>query len=275
MSKSCNVAALQMSSTNSVEHNLEKVEEILKRAQQPVDVLVLPENFAHMPNSEAERKQAGELMGDGPIQDFVARLAENYNCWVVAGTIPIKSADSEKVYASCIVYNEQGAAVHRYDKLHLFDVTLPNGQIYSESDSIEYGDPAITNFVESPWGKIGLSICYDVRFPELYRRMPNDVFLNCIPAAFTRKTGDAHWEPLLRARSIENQCYVVAAAQTGRHTNGRETWGHSMIVDAWGRVVKSLAELPGLIVTEVDFSALGAIREQFPCLKHKRTHINM
>ena len=275
MTKVCNIAALQMSSSNNVIHNLSVVEDLVRATEQDIDILVLPEDFAHMPNVKAERIETAETMGSGIIQDFISRLAQNYGIWVIAGTIPIKHPEhNDKVYASCIVFNELGAPVHRYDKRHLFDVKLPNGQVYCESDSIEYGDLDIANYVDTPWGKVGLSICYDMRFPELYRSMPDEVFINCVSAAFTRKTGEVHWEVLLRARAIENQCYIVASAQFGRHHNGRETWGHSMLVDAWGRVVNCLESQAGIIVNEVDFEALTNIREHFPCLKHKRTHIH-
>jgi len=176
-----------------------------------------------------------------------------------------------KIFQACLVYDNHGVLRKRYDKVHLFDVTLPNGEVYQESRYIEFGDIQQDPVVATPWGLVGLSICYDVRFPEFYRAMHDDVFLVCVPAAFTYRSGQAHWEILLKARAVENQTYIAAAAQTGEHTNGRQTWGHSALIDPWGKTLVQLKNEQKIISTDLNLAYIQQIRQQFPCLHHKRT----
>lgn len=267
------VAALQLSSTPDVGRNLELSGGLLARAAgDGVGIAVLPENFAHMPSTEAERLAAAEDAGDGPIQDFLRDCAMQHGMWVIGGSVPVRAEDGNKVFAACLAYSPDGVLAARYDKIHLFDVTLANGKRYAESDAMEFGALSGNDgILETPWGKIGLSICYDVRFPESYRRMPGeDLIAIVVPAAFTRETGEAHWSMLLRARAVENLAYVIGAGQYGTHPNGRTTWGHSMIVDPWGEVLTELPEGDGIISAGLDLDELDSLRERFPCLKHRR-----
>ncbi len=274
----CKVAVVQMNSNHIVEENFQQLEQLIqeqvKSEQRPFDLLMLPENFAHMPRNEQERTACAEQIGSGKIQSFLHVLAKKYDCWLVAGSVPIlvDLNDSEsKIYQACLVYDQEGELRHRYDKIHLFDVTLPNGEVYEESRYIEFGDANQDPTVMTPWGRIGLSICYDVRFPEFYRAMNDDVFLVAVPAAFAQKSGEAHWEILLRARAVENLVYIAAAAQTGNHSSGRATWGHAMVVDPWGQVVSQLENEQKITLADINLEYIKKVREQFPCLHHKRT----
>ena len=270
----CHLSVLQITSNHIVEENLVKVMQLINAFKGSTDLLMLPENFAHMPRNEKERTACAEEVNDGPIQTFLSQLAQKQQCWVVAGSVPVlsnKQGGEAKIFQACLVYDAQGVLQKRYDKIHLFDVTLPNGEVYQESRYIEYGDIDQNPTVKTPWGLIGLSVCYDLRFPEFYRAMPDDVFLVSVPAAFTKRSGEAHWEVLLKARAIENQVYVAAAGQTGMHSNGRETWGHSMIIDPWGDALQELPDQQAVISAKIDLDRIKEIREQFPCLQHKRT----
>ncbi|MGH1428002.1 MAG: carbon-nitrogen hydrolase family protein [Arenicella sp.] len=263
-----------MTSNHVVEDNLAKVTQLMDTFEGETDLLMLPENFAHMPRHEEERTACAEEMNDGPIQLFLSQFAKQHHCWLVAGSVPIRSDNQngeDKIYQACLVYDDEGKLRQRYNKVHLFDVTLPNGEIYQESRYIEYGQIDQNPTVQTPWGLIGLSVCYDVRFPEFYRSMPDEVFLVSVPAAFTKRSGEAHWHVLLKARAIENQVYIAAPGQTGTHSNGRETWGHSMIIGPWGEVLQELPNQQGVISTHIDLNYVQEIREQFPCLQHKRT----
>ena len=267
------IAALQLSSGPDVVRNLEAAEVLLaEAASADVDIAVLPENFAHMPLSESERLKTAESPGEGPIQEFLARCARQHGLWVIGGSVPLKSDEEARVFAACLGFNPDGELVARYDKIHLFDVTLATGKRYAESDSMVHGDPADNiSVMATPWGGIGLSICYDVRFPELYRRLSAvGMTALVVPAAFTRETGEAHWEILLRARAVENLAYVIGAGQYGTHPNGRSTWGHSMIVDPWGKILSELPVGDGVVHAELDLSALEELRDRFPCLDHRR-----
>ncbi len=277
-SNNCKIAVVQMNSNHLVDENFQQlthlVEQDFASDQTSFDLLMLPENFAHMPRNEQERTSCAEQIGEGPIQSFLQALAQKYQCWIIAGSVPIlvDVTDSEsKIFQACLVYDEQGKLRHRYDKIHLFDVTLPNGEVYEESRYIEFGDIKQDPTVMTPWGRIGLSICYDVRFPEFYRAMTDDVFLVSVPAAFAEKSGEAHWEILLKARAVENLVYVAAAAQTGHHSNGRATWGHSMVIDPWGKVISQLENEQKIILTNINLEYIEKVRQQFPCLHHKRT----
>ena len=272
------IAALQMSSTDNVDENLQTVKKLLTVAkQQAVDIIVLPENFALMPKSEHQRLAAAEKDGEGPIQQFLSEQAKANNLWIIAGTVPIlseanMSSQNGKVYAACLVYDNQGIRQARYDKIHLFDVVLSNGKRYAESDGFIHGEVENNiNILETPWGKIGLSVCYDVRFPELYRALSaQGAIAFVVPAAFTYETGDSHWELLLRARAVENMSYVIGAGQYGKHANGRSTWGHSMIVDPWGNVLAMQEDGLALVTADIKLDSLQIMRQEFPCLSHKR-----
>jgi predicted amidohydrolase len=264
------VAAIQMNSGADVAVNLREAGKFMaKAAAQGAELMVLPENFALMARHDAARLAAGELDGSGTIQDFLAEKAHNLRVWIVGGSVPVL-AGGDKVYARCPVYNPRGECVAYYDKVHLFDVTVNSaGESYHESRGIAAGKRAVV--VDTPFGKLGLSVCYDLRFPELYRELATQgAVLFTVPSAFTRTTGAAHWDLLNRARAVENLAFVIAAAQTGRHANGRETWGHSMIVDPWGEVLAQRARDPGVVMAAIDSAAQQRLRQRFPALSHRR-----
>ena len=268
------VAAIQMVSTDDVDENLATADRLIAlAAERGADLVVLPEVFAVLEGGPM--RQYGEMEGTGKLQEFLADQARGNKLIVVGGTIPLisrpgkrESGDSiiedEKVRAACLVFDSHGNQIARYDKIHLFDVILNDAQTeYSESYSYEPGSGIVT--LQTPLGYLGLSICYDMRFPELYREFFKlGVEIVTVPAAFTAVTGEAHWESLLRARAIENQCYVVAAAQGGRHNETRETWGHSMIIDPWGNVLDCLEKGEGIALANIDIDYLNDIRARMP-----------
>ena len=215
---------------------------------------------------DTDKLALAEPAGTGVIQNFLSQTAKKYGAWIVGGTLPLVSADTGKVFNTTLVYNPQGVAVVRYDKIHLFGFTKAE-ESYEESRTIVAGENVVT--FETNFGRVGLSICYDLRFPELYRAM-GTCSLIVVPAAFTYTTGQAHWEILLRARAIENQCYVLAAAQGGQHSNGRRTWGHSMLIDPWGKIVHVLDEGEGVVSGVLDLLLMQEIRDSLPALKHKK-----
>ncbi|MBI1195313.1 MAG: carbon-nitrogen hydrolase family protein [Gammaproteobacteria bacterium] len=265
------IVAIQMASGPNVGANLIEVERLLARAvESGAKLVVLPENFAVMGMSEADKVKAGEPEGSGPMQDFLSRMAKQHGIWIVGGTIPLKTAGAGKVSASCLVYDSAGEVKARYDKIHLFDVQIEgSGEEYTESAIIEPGRGVTV--VDTPVGRLGLAICYDLRFPELFRSMLDlGAEIIALPSAFTAYTGKAHWESLIRARAIENQCYLVASAQGGYHLNGRETYGHSMIVDPWGTILDELDNGAGIVGAEIDLKLVRRIRERFPSISHRR-----
>ena len=265
------IAAIQMASGTNVSANLIEVSrQILSAAQAGAKLIVLPENFAIMGLQDTDQVKIAENDGVGPIQDFLSEQAKNNKVWLIAGTIPLKSDDENKIYAASLVYNDNGERVSRYDKIHLFDVHLEaTSETYKESETIDAGNQAIV--VDTPFGKIGLAICYDLRFPELFRQLAlQDAEIIVLPAAFTAITGKAHWEVLLRARAIENLCYLVASAQGGYHVNGRETYGNSMIVDPWGVILDELPQGSGYVIADVDLENVKTIRRNFPALQHRK-----
>lgn len=269
------VAAVQMSSGNDRDANLESAERLLEAAAaRGAQVAVLPENFSLMPLRDADRRAHAEADATGPVQDFLARVAARLGMWIIAGSVPLSQGSGERNAQACLVYNAQGIRAARYDKIHLFDVELPErSESYRESAHMAPGDQVVA--IDTPAGRLGLSICYDLRFPELYRRLESaGAQWLIVPAAFTATTGAAHWEPLLRARAIENLCYVVASAQWGTHPNGRQTWGHSLIVDYWGRIVAQLGEGEGVITAAIDLDAQAAARRTFPALAHRVARLN-
>lgn len=262
-----NVAAVQMVSAADLQTNLRQAESLIHQAaQQGAGMVVLPEYFCFMGHHDRDKLALREQPGDGPIQQFLADQARQHGVWVFGGSLPLDTGNADRIYNSLLVFDPQGKQVSRYDKIHLFGFRKDN-ESYDEAVSIKPGAPNPV-CVDTPLGKVGLSICYDLRFPELYRAM-GDLNLIVVPAAFTYTTGSAHWELLLRARAVENQCYVLAAAQAGRHQNGRRTWGHSMLIDPWGQVLAMQAEGPGVVSGQIDNTCLASVRQSLPALKHR------
>lgn len=264
-------AAIQMASSPNVSANLMEAARLVgKAAEAGAKLVVLPENFALMGQHDTDKLAHAEAEGSGPIQDALARMAAQNGVWLVGGTMPIAGKASGKVRAACLVLNEQGKTVARYDKIHLFDVNVPGSEEqYRESETIEAGEAAL--LLDTPFGRLGVAICYDLRFPELFRYMAaQGMDLLAVPAAFTAKTGAAHWELLIRARAVENLCYVVASNQGGFHINGRETFGHSMVVGPWGETLSCLPSGAGMACAEIDLERMGKVRRAFPVLEHRR-----
>lgn len=270
------IAAIQMASGPNVTANLNEAARLLGLAAKAgARLAVLPENFALMGMSEQDKLAICETGGNGPIQEFLAQQAARLGLWLVGGTLPLRAQSPDKVRASCLVFDDQGRQRARYDKIHLFDVTLPDkaGDRYVESDTIEAGTEIVV-LPDTPVGRLGLAVCYDLRFPELFRRM-TDLGVDCIalPSAFTAFTGRAHWEVLTRARAIENLCYLIAANQGGYHVNGRETYGDSLIVDPWGTVLSRLPRNAGVVSAAFDAERLSQLRATFPTLEHRRVGV--
>jgi nitrilase len=264
-------AAIQMASGPQVSANLLEAEKLIgEAAKAGAKLVALPENFAIMGMNEYDKVKVGEVDGKGPIQDFLSNIAKKHGVWVIGGTIPILGTDTSKVRAACLIIDDQGKRVARYDKVHLFDVSVPDSnEEYRESDSVEAGTQ--TCVVETPFGKLGIAVCYDLRFPEFFRPLQrHDIDIIVIPSAFTAKTGAAHWEILLRARAIENLSYVIAPNQGGFHKNGRQTYGHSMIVDPWGVVLDCYKTGSGFVTADIDKGRLEKTRASFPVLEHRR-----
>lgn len=264
------VAVIQMVSAVAVQANLNTARRLLESAaSQGAELALLPEYFCHMGLKDSDKLTVQEVAGQGPIQDFLARSAEELKLWIVGGTVPLRANDSQHVRNSSLVYAPSGQCVTRYDKIHLFQ--YDNGlEQYDESRVIEGGSAPVTFDLPSVDGyhyRVGMSVCYDLRFPELYRALKADLLL--VPSAFTYTTGKAHWEVLLRARAIENQAYVLAAAQGGLHENRRRTWGQSLVVDPWGQVLAQQAEGEALVMAQVLGGDLQKVRTQLPALNHR------
>jgi nitrilase len=265
------VAAIQMTTGADVARNLADAWRLLREARaKDAEIAALPENFALMGHTEQQKLAIAEQPGDGPVQRFLAQAAREFRMWLVAGTIPIATAEPNQVAAACLVLDPSGRTVARYDKIHLFDVSIPGrDERYMESGTVRRGSEAVC--IDTPAGRLGLAVCYDVRFPELFRELGRagaDWF--CLPSAFTAPTGRAHWEVLLRARAIENLACVVAPAQSGFHENGRETYGDTMIVDCWGRVQSRLPRGTGVVIGRIDLVRQREVRQNFPVLTHRQ-----
>jgi predicted amidohydrolase len=272
------VAVIQMTSSPDVEANLASARSLLERAREQGAVLAaLPENFPIMGRKETDKLAVAEIPGEGPIQAFLGHCARELGLWIVGGTLPIKSEqESGRVAAASLVFDERGRCLGRYDKIHLFDVDIPGREErYRESATVAPGMQAVV--VPTPIGRLGLAVCYDVRFPELFRLLQvQGAEIFSLPSAFTAPTGRAHWELLVRARAVENLCYVLAPAQSGMHPNGRETYGDSMIVDPWGHVLARVAEPgPGLAIADVDRTLQQELRGRFPALSHRRCNVSL
>lgn len=269
------IAAIQMASGPNPAANLNEAARLISMAVAVnAKLIVLPENFAQMGQSETDKLDICEKEGEGPIQQFLSEQACSKSVWIIGGTLPLATSDPKRVRAACFVYNDKGEQVAHYDKIHLFDVSLnETGETYAESETIEAGNDLVV--FDSPFGRVGLAICYDVRFPEMFRRMhEHQVEIIALPSAFTAVTGKAHWETLVRARAIENLCYVVAANQGGYHVSGRETHGNSMIVDPWGNVMDVLSSGAGHVMANINIEQLQQIRRTFPALEHRRIGID-
>lgn len=260
------VAAVQMISSPSVADNIATARRLIGHAADTgAELVLLPEYWAIMGQSDTDKVAQAEPLGSGPIQDFMSGIAREYGIWLIGGTLPLVSPEAGKVLNTTLVYNPQGEHVGRYDKIHLFGFSKGT-EAYDEARTIVPGSHVGT--MATPLGKVGLSVCYDLRFPELYRAM-GPCALIVVPAAFTYTTGQAHWEVLLRARAIENQCYVLAAAQGGLHPNGRRTWGHSMLIDPWGEIKAIHSEGEGVVHGDIDSVFMDNVRASLPALKHR------
>jgi predicted amidohydrolase len=264
------VAALQMTSGPDVAANLAQAGALIEAAAGAGARLVaLPENFSFMGLKDADKRTVAESAGGGPVQDFLSACAARLKVWLIGGTTPLRAGADGRVAAACLAFDADGRQVARYDKIHLFDVDIP-GRAESYRESAHVAPGSRVEVIDTPAGRLGLSVCYDVRFPELYRQLSAaGAQLLVVPSAFTSPTGRAHWETLLRARAIENLCYVIAPAQSGFHPSGRETYGDSMIVDYWGRVLKRVPRGTGYALAEVDLVRQSQVRASFPALGHR------
>ncbi|AMO23104.1 carbon-nitrogen hydrolase family protein [Ramlibacter solisilvae] len=264
------VAAIQMVSGASVQANLDSARRLLgEAAAAGAELAVLPEYFCLMAQGDRDKLAAREAFGQGPIQEFLAGAARELGLCVVGGTLPLAAGDDRRVRNASLVFSAQGERLARYDKIHLFK--FDNGrEHYDESRVIEGGGEPVAFELRARSGalwRVGLSVCYDLRFPELYRRLGADLLL--VPSAFTAVTGEAHWDTLLRARAIENLAYVAAPAQGGTHDNGRRTWGHTMVVDPWGQVLAQRDTGEGVVLAQLDAQRLAGVRRQLPALEHR------
>lgn len=264
-----------MVSTDTVDENLNIAQKlIIEAVSKDVNFVTLPENFPLMGKQDSDRLAITEAFGSGQIQTFLSQQSKQHQIWLLGGTIPLKSAKPDRVLAASLLYNPKGECVAHYDKIHLFDVLVDesSNESYKESNTFEPGNELVV--AQTEIGNIGLSVCYDLRFPELYRKMhDNNVQIITTPSAFTATTGEVHWESLIRARAIENLCYVIASNQGGTHVNERETWGHSMIVDPWGTILASVEKGNGVAIAAIDLDKQAKLRNSFPALSHiKLTH---
>ncbi len=268
-------AAIQMASGSNIKANMAQADKQISQAvADGAELVVLPENFGMIGVQPTDVVAFREQAGHGVLQNFLAQQARKHAVVIVGGTLPMGTQDPNRFRNTLLVFNEQGEQVARYDKIHLFDVTLPeNGNRYCESDVIEPGDSVVV--VDTGRVKLGLTICYDLRFPEMFRLLQEKgAEVIVVPAAFTAETGLAHWHTLLKARAIENLCYIVASAQGGYHVNGRETYGHSLIVDPWGKVLAERPAGAGYVISDLNLAYLRQIRERFPVLEHRRYFTN-
>lgn len=259
------IAAIQMNSTNNVLENLKRAGELIaEAAKKQAAVIILPEMFAIMGKQDIDKVNCREVLGKGVIQDFLSKQAKEHGVWLVGGTIPIACDNPNKIRAACLVFNAEGERVARYDKIHLFDVSVGE-KVYKESAATEAGQEVVV--VDTPVGKMGLAVCYDLRFPEFCGElMRRGAEVIAVPTAFTEETGRAHWDLLTRMRAVENWCYVVGSCQTGVHASGRSTFGHSVIVEPWGKVVSCLPKEVGSITADIDLNYLQSCRNNIPSL---------
>ena len=266
------IAAVQMVSTPDVDENLDSAARLLQQAaDQGAEFALLPEFFAIIGREDTDKLAHQEPYGEGPLQSFLSGRAREHGLWLMGGTIPLQSGDPNRVYNSCLLYNPRGECVARYDKIHLFDVSIEGEQeeSYSESRTMTPGAEVVV--AGTPLGNIGMSVCYDLRFPELYRSMADqNVDIITVPSAFTETTGRKHWDILLRSRAVENLSFVIAAAQGGQNNETRATWGHSMIIDPWGDILGELDKGSGVVCADIDLERARTLRQSFPALQHRR-----
>ena len=269
------IAAIQMCSSHLVDENLKIAQQLISEAAgNHANLIVMPEMFAMMGRLATDKLHIKETLGQGMIQSFLSEQARNNRVWIVGGTIPIACDHHSKIRAASLVYDDKGNLVAHYDKIHLFDATLSENEKYSESETTEAGNKI--TIVDTPFGRLGLAVCYDIRFPELFRCLfDRGAEIIALPSAFTVPTGKAHWEVLVRSRAIENFCYVIGAAQGGTHTNGRETYGHSMIVEPWGGIAAKLPGMgEGIIYTDINLRNVYEGRKLIPVQNHRRILID-
>ena len=260
------VAALQMVSAPDVTRNLAEARRLIAEAAgEGAQLVLLPEYFCFMGHRDTDKLALAEPYRDGPIQQFLADAARRHGIWVIGGTLPLKAPEPDRVLNTTLVFDPSGNEAARYDKIHLFNFEKGD-ESFDEARTIRAGDTVVA--FDAPFGRVGLSVCYDLRFPELYRRM-GDCALMVVPSAFTYTTGRAHWETLLRARAVENQCYVLAAAQGGKHENGRRTWGHSMLIDPWGEIVAVRDEGASVVLGAIDPQRIADVRQSLPAWRHR------
>lgn len=268
--RNANIALLQLCSGDNIRSNLAQIEQQLKQLNSNIKLVMTPENALLFADSKAYHQQA-EQEGTGPLQDAIRDMARRYGVWILVGSMPLVSReDSKQITASSLLFDDQGELKARYDKLHMFDVDIKDTHgHYRESDTYQHGQHLTV--VDTPVGKLGMTICYDLRFPGLFQALRDKgAEIISVPAAFTRVTGESHWEILLRARAIETQCYILAPAQVGRHGATRRTWGHTMAVDGWGNVIEQNADLVMPIKVKVNTHSLESIRTQMPVAQHNR-----
>ncbi|NHV27374.1 carbon-nitrogen hydrolase family protein [Burkholderia sp. D-99] len=260
------VAALQMVSTPDVTRNLAEARRLIAEAAgEGAQLVLLPEYFCFMGHRDTDKLALAEPYQDGPIQRFLADAARRHGIWVIGGTLPLKAPEPDRVLNTTLVFDPSGNEAARYDKIHLFNFEKGD-ESFDEARTIRAGESVVA--FDAPFGRVGLSVCYDLRFPELYRRM-GDCALIVVPSAFTYTTGRAHWEMLLRARAVENQCYVLAAAQGGKHENGRRTWGHSMLIDPWGEIVAVRDVGASVVLGAIDPQRIADVRQSLPAWRHR------
>ena len=260
------VAALQMVSTPDVARNLAEAGRLIAEAAgDGAQLVLLPEYFCFMGHRDTDKLALAEPYRDGPIQRFLSEAAHRHGIWVIGGTLPLKAPEPDRVLNTTLVFDPSGNEAARYDKIHLFNFEKGD-ESFDEARTIRAGDAVVA--FDAPFGRVGLSVCYDLRFPELYRRM-GDCALIVVPSAFTYTTGRAHWETLLRARAVENQCYVLAAAQGGKHENGRRTWGHSMLIDPWGEIVAVRDVGASVVLGGIDPQRIADVRQSLPAWRHR------
>lgn len=267
------IAAVQMNGTGNLTENLQRAKELAtEAAERGAELIVLPENFAYYRCKDLRAAAADEQSPQGPARQFLSQLARELNVWLIGGTLPVQSTegDDKRGYACCLVYNNAGEEVGRYDKIHLFDVDVGDAHnSYRESDDYRPGNAPVV--LETPFGKLGLTVCYDIRFAELYRNLADaGAEIVIVPAAFTARTGEVHWETLLKARAIENQCFVVGANMGDRDHPKKATWGGSTIIHPWGNVLADLQGGEGVIVADVDTSEIAALKQKMPITDHRR-----
>ncbi len=269
------VAAIQMCSSHDVDINLQNTAFFIADAvKHDAKIIVLPEMFAIMGHTPSDKVHVKEVIGSGKIQHFLSQQALKHHIWIVGGTIPIACDDPNKVRAACLVYNDQGELAARYDKIHLFDISLSEKETYKESETTEAGNEIVV--VDTPYGKLGLAVCYDIRFPELFRCLFNKgAEILILPSAFTVPTGEAHWELLTRARAVENFSYLIGAAQGGTHSNGRKTFGNTLIIEPWGNIIAKKQDAEeGVVYAEIDLAKVYEARKAIPVQEHQRINFD-